>query len=468
MVGTVGVARTQRADSVLHRLRILNLCATRPILLPGGIVRRLSVCGLAASFAGLALTSAAYGQPGQLDPSFGGDGKVTTDVTTRGDFAAEVATQADGKIVVVGGARWERDTRFVLVRYNADGTLDTTFGGDGKVTTNFTSRLDAAWDVAIQSDGKIVAVGDAGFRTGNSRFAVARYNTDGTLDTSFGGDGKVTTQFTRHDDPVAGVALQADGKIVVSGGANWGGGESNFALARYNTDGTLDATFSGDGKVTTDFARRGDYANAVVVQADGKLVAGGYATYSRTNGRNRFAVARYNAEGTLDTTFSGDGKQTTDFTRRNDPALDLTLQLDGKIVAAGISNSDGSNPNVALARYNADGTLDASFSGDGKVTTDFTGGYDQAYAVALQPDGKVVVGGAAAGLGGRFLIARYDTSGALDSTFNGGGFAETDFTRHDDFVYGLAVQADANFVLAGGSGWGGSNPRIALARYLGT
>jgi uncharacterized delta-60 repeat protein len=429
----------------------------------------LSVCALATSLASLALVSVAYGQAGQLDTSFDGDGKVTTDVTARGDFATNVAIQVDGKIVVVGAAQWGKDPKFVLLRYNPDGTLDTSFSGDGKVTTNFTRLEDAAWAVVIQSDGRIVAAGDAGFGTGNSRFAVARYNADGTLDTTFGGDGKVTTQFTRHDDPVAAAALQPDGKIVVSGGANWGGGESNFALARYNTDGTLDPSFGGDGRVTADFARRGDYANAVVVQADGKLVAGGYATYSRTNGFNRFAVARYNADGTLDTSFSGDGKQTTDFTRRNDPALDLTLQPDGKIVAAGISKADGSNPNVALARYNADGTLDASFSGDGKVTTDFSGGYDQAYAVALQPDGKIVVGGATTGLGGRFLIARYDTSGALDSTFNGGGFAATNFTRHDDFAYGLALQADGNLVLVGGSGWGGSNlGKIALARYLGT
>ena len=432
-------------------------------------MRRLSVCALATSLASLALVSVAYGQAGQLDTSFDGDGKVTTDVTARGDFATNVAIQVDGKIVVVGAAQWGKDPKFVLLRYNPDGTLDTSFSGDGKVTTNFTRLEDAAWAVVIQSDGRIFAAGDAGFGTGNSRFAVARYNADGTLDTTFGGDGKVTTQFTRHDDPVAAAALQPDGKIVVSGGANWGGGESNFALARYNTDGTLDPSFGGDGRVTADFARRGDYANAVVVQADGKLVAGGYATYSRTNGFNRFAVARYNADGTLDTSFSGDGKQTTDFTRRNDPALDLTLQPDGKIVAAGISKADGSNPNVALARYNADGTLDASFSGDGKVTTDFSGGYDQAYAVALQPDGKIVVGGATAGLGGRFLIARYDTSGALDSTFNGGGFAATNFTRHDDFAYGLALQADGNLVLVGGSGWGGSNlGKIALARYLGT
>ena len=393
---------------------------------------------------------------------------MTTDVTPSGDFAADLAIQADGKIVVVGGASWDKNPRFALLRYNADGTLDTTFGGDGKVTTNFTRREDAAWGVAIQSDGKILAAGDAALRTGNSRFAVARYNSDGTLDSTFGGDGKVTTEFTRADDPVAGIALQADGKIVVSGGAAWNTLHANFALARYNTDGSLDAAFGGDGRVTTSFTRGRDFANEVVVQGDGKLVAGGYASYSRTNGRSRFALARYNADGTLDMTFGGDGKVTTNFTRRNDVVLDLALQPDAKIVAAGISASDGSNSKFGLARYNADGMLDASFSGDGKVQTDFIAGYDQAEAVMVQPDGVIVVGGATAGFGGRFVVARYDTGGALDSTFNAGGIATTNFTRHDDFAFGLALQTDGNVVLAGGSGWRGSNPKVALARYFGS
>jgi uncharacterized delta-60 repeat protein len=356
----------------------------------------------------------------------------------------------------------------VILRYNADGTLDTTFGGDGRVTTDFTRAEGAAWGVAIQADGEIVAAGDAGLRTGNSRFAVARYNTDGTLDTSFGGDGKVTTQFTRKDDPVSSLVVQTDGKIVLAGGASPNGTNPNFALARYNADGRLDMSFGGDGKVTSDFGGRHDYANAVALQADGKLLAGGVTTFSRTAGRSRLALVRYNADGTLDTGFSNDGRVTTDFTRLHDSVQGLAVQADGKVVAGGIAAFGGSNPNFALARYYADGTLDASFSGDGKVTTDFTGGYDEAWDVELQPDGKIVAGGAAAGLGGRFVIARYDTSGALDSTFNGGGFAATDFTRHDDFGNGLALQADGNLMLVGGSGWGGSNPKIALARYLGS
>lgn len=430
-------------------------------------MRSRAVVALLVSIGSLAFISGAYGQVGELDTSFGGDGKVTTDVTARGDFATQVAIQADGKVVVVGGASWEKNPKFVLLRYNADGTLDPSFGGDGKVTTDFTRREDAAWGVAIQADGKIVAAGDAGFRTGNSRFAVARYNIDGTLDTSFGGDGKVTTQFTRKDDPVSGLVIQADGKIVVAGSAAWNGTNPNFALARYNGDGTLDTSFGSDGKVTTDYGRRHDFVNDVAVQADGKLVAGGISGFSKAAGRGRFALARYNADGTLDIGFSADGKLTTDFTRWNDSVQGLAVQADGKVVAAGIAGYNGSNPKFALARYNAGGGLDATFGGDGKVTTDFTAGYDEAWDVELQPDGKIVAGGDTAGAGGRFAVARYDTSGALDTTFSGDGRAVTNFSRHDDFAYGLALQADGSIVLAGGSGWGGSNPTVALARYLG-
>jgi serralysin len=336
------------------------------------------------------------------------------------------------------------------------------------VTTDFTRREDAAWGVAIQADGKIVAAGDAGFRTGNSRFAVARYNADGTLDSTFSGDGKVTTQFTRHDDPVSGAALQSDGRIVVSGGAAADGPNSNFALARYNSDGTLDLTFGGDGKVRTDFVGRHDFANAVAIQADGKVVAGGLAGFSRTRGTGRFGVARYNADGMLDTAFSGDGKLTTNFTRGDDSVQGVAVQSDGSIVAAGIAAYRSSNATFALARYTQDGTLDTSFGGDGKVRTAINGNAAYAYDVVLQPDGKIVAAGVAAGRGGRFAVGRFDSDGGLDVTFGVDGTATTNFTRHNDFAYGLALQADGNLVLAGGSGWGGSNPKIALARYLGS
>ena len=184
---------------------------------------------------------------GGLDTSFGGDGKVVTNLTRRNDAASALAIQADGKIVLARGGG------FGVARYSSDGTLDASFSGDGRAFVNFTSGYDSAIGVAIQADGKIVAAGMAG--SGPDKhpvFALARWNSDGTLDASFGVNGKVMTDFTSGTDFAEGVAIQADGKIVVVGEA----GPGKFALARYNSDGTLDASFGVKGKVMTDFTRK--------------------------------------------------------------------------------------------------------------------------------------------------------------------------------------------------------------------
>ena len=320
------------------------------------------------------------------------------------------------------------------------------------------------YGLAIQADGKIVASGDAGVRSGDSRFAVARYNPDGTLDTTFGGDGKVTTQFTRRDDLVAGLAIQADGKILLSGGAGWNSSNPRIALARFNSDGTLDTTFGGDGRVTTDVTKGDEYANAVAVQADGKIVAGGFAPQA---GSGSFALVRYASDGSPDPTFSGDGIVLTNFTRRGDSVQGLVVQPDERIVAAGIAGSGGANTRFALARYGTDGTLDSSFSGNGTLMTDFTSGFDEALDVGLQADGRIVVAGRASGQGGRFALTRYGTDGTLDNTFSGDGKVTTNFTPRQDLAYGVAIQADGNIVLAGEAGWDRPNPKFAVARYLG-
>jgi uncharacterized delta-60 repeat protein len=245
------------------------------------------------------------------------------------------------------------------------GDLDTTFGADGKVTTNFTKWFDFARGVALQTDGKIVAVGRVGFA--GRKFGLVRYNTDGTRDSAFGGDGRVTTNFTDGTDVPSGVAIQTDGKIVAAGGA-----DGTFALARYKPGGTLDPTFGGDGKVTTDFRRGREGAVGVAVQANGKIVAAG--------GSDRgFAVARYKPDGRLDPTFSGNGKVVASFGRFEFSALahGMALQTDNKIVVAGEAARAGDG-RFALARFNADGTLDSTFSGNGKLTTDLTDGFDVA------------------------------------------------------------------------------------------
>jgi uncharacterized delta-60 repeat protein len=282
----------------------------------------------------LLVASPSLAVPGALDTTFSSDGKARTNFTAGDDAGNGIAVRPDGTIVVVGGANFDE---FAVARYADDGTLDSTFSGNGEVRTDLSSGRDFANGVALQVDGKIVVAGRSGGTGG--RFGLVRYNTDGTLDTTFGVDGKVRTNFTAGDDVANGVALQPNGKIVVVGSANF----DKFAVARYNDDGTLDTSFSGNGKVRTDFSRGLDAAHGVVVQADGKIVAAGHA------GFDTFALARYTAGGALDSTFSGDGKLRTNFSRGHDFANGAALQVDGKIVAAGRVGGRGGR--FGLARY---------------------------------------------------------------------------------------------------------------------
>jgi uncharacterized delta-60 repeat protein len=384
---------------------------------------------------------ARYNPNGTLDASFSRNGKQTTDFGGP-DGASAMALQADGKIVAVGFADVTgNDNDFALARYNPDGSLDPSFSGDGKQTTDFGGRFDGATAAALQGDGKIVVVGSGG-PNGND-FALARYNSAGGLDTSFSGDGKETTGFSGGG---RGVAIQPNGKFVVVGG---NGGI--FALARYNLDGSLDTSFSSDGKQETSFGGAA-FANGVAIQANGKIVAVGN-TYDTTTDHTDFALAQYNPNGSLDSTFSGDGKQTTDF-GTDDGAAGVELQGDGKIVAAGTGGDfDAPSSNdFALARYNPDGSLDSSFSGDGKQTTDFAGGPDGAAGLALQGDGRIVAVGNARfsvfSLTRDFALARYNPDGSLDTSFSGDGRQTTNFGPVDQ-ADGVALQGDGKIVVAG-------------------
>lgn len=400
-----------------------------------------------------------YAADGDLDPTFDGDGKVTTDFGGA-ERAYAMAIQADGKIVVAGYSNVGGITDdFALARYNVDGSLDVTFDGDGKVITDFGGN-DYAHAVVIQQDGKIVAAGYTNSNGGSfcgsqsCDFALARYNADGSLDISFDGDGKVTTDFALTDDIANAARIQSDGKIIAAGG-----NASDFALARYNSDGSLDNSFDGDGKVVTDFAGTGDLAFAVAIQVDGKIVAAGDVFSSA----NDFGLVRYNNDGSLDTSFDGDGKVTTNI-NSNDEADAVAIQTDGKIVAAG--NTSTGATDFALVRYNADGSLDTNFDGDGIVTTDFGGGVDLVNAVAIQADGKIVAAGRGqlSGQPTDFALARYNADGSLDSSFNTDGKVMTDFAGNTDNSTAMIIQPDYNIVAAGYT-IPGANNDFALARY---
>ena len=422
------------------------------------------------------LAAGSVAAAGDLDSSFSGNGKVTTRFKGGANTVGGVAVQPDGKIVVAGGlnpapAHASVDAMFALTRYNADGTLDTSFGGDGKITTNLTRTEDVAEAVAVQPDGKIVVVGKAGGGLRGARFAVVRYRQNGRLDKTFSADGKKFTDFTRENDLAYGVALQADGKIVAVGGAAVFTDRGRFALARYKTHGRLDKTFGahGKGKVTTNFTTRADSAYGVAIQADGKIVAaGGAASFTYTE-QSSFALARYNADGTLDSAFDTNGKVTTDLGSIEEHASGVAIQADGKIVAAGDSDFS-TDLKFALARYNTDGTLDASFDGDGLITTNFTENPDGAESLAIQADGKIVAAGHAAIL--QFALARYEPDGTLDPAFSGDGMLTTHFGSGSgrQSARGVAIQADGEIVAAGvvgGSCLFDEDCKFAVARYLG-
>jgi uncharacterized delta-60 repeat protein len=396
---------------------------------------------------------------GDLDVVFGGTGKITTDFHTGSDQLQAIAVQANGQIVAAG-TTGGTVSDMALARYNRNGSLDAGFGNGGKVVVSAAGLASAARGVVIQPDGKIVVAGSAG-PAGSEQFVVTRFNADGSLDPSFGSGGTTLTGFGAEAS-ASGLALQADGKIVVAGffqpGAN--SSASDFALARYTVNGALDPTFGTGGKLTTKVGDFDAAANQVLVQADGKIVAAGHT--STSGGGFKFALVRYNNDGSLDTTFNGTGIVTINFGQLDD-IHGLALQPDSKLVAVG-SYFTGSKVDLALARYNPDGSLDASFGTGGKVTTDLGGQNQSAQSAVIQADGKLVVAGVyAPKAASEFFLARYRSDGTLDANFGTNGLVLTAFDPSaNGGAAGLVQLADGTFV-AGGT----ATDHFALARYWG-
>ncbi|HEX6401320.1 MAG TPA: delta-60 repeat domain-containing protein [Actinomycetota bacterium] len=418
--------------------------------------------------------------PGDLDSTFGRGGKVITNLTVGRDSAEDVAIQANGKIVVVGRTVGRSSGKFALVRYRTDGHLDSTFGGNGIVTTNLAKREDSASAVAIQPDGKIVVVGTANIAALSYVFAIARYERDGTLDAQFGKGGKVRLGFSAGgDDSAADLAIQPDGKIVIVGSSYV---LDMFALARLDPDGSLDTSFGGDGRVTTSVGPGADSAQAVAIQPDGKIVVAGESW--TLSGFDGIDVVRYEADGQVDLAFGTDGVATVEFTEGSDGAGDMVravaIQSDGKIVVAGDAGGHAEyTSGFGLARFDADGTLDATFHGDGKIVTNFTRWDDSASDLTIGADGRIVAAGVA-GYGwdsvATFAVVRYEPDGSLDGSFGRGGKLRTRFGAilpdGLDIVgagaSGIAIQADGRFVVAGTADRvadGRLDGRFAVARY---
>jgi len=397
----------------------------------------------------------------KLDSTFGKNGIVTT---INGE-AYSIALQGDK--IIAAGTTGHYTGDFAIARYTADGKLDATFGKNGKITTDFNGYEDRVNSIAIQGD-KIIAAGYAYQGTTNNDYALARYTADGRLDASFGKGGKLTDGFPASQAFFTSTVIQGD-KIIAAGYAFNANNNTDFALARFTADGKLDLSFGENGKVTTDFRSASDYANAIALQGD-KIVVGGYTYRYPDNLINYkiFALARYTADGRLDSSFGVNGIVTTDF-NSNDAAINsITLQGD-KIVVAGYTGDDiFDNTDFALARYTADGKLDASFGKNGKVITDLkTGIYDnedRASSIALQGN-KLLVGGSTRNdenYTTDFALIRYTADGRLDASFGESGIARTDFGDFsNDHASSIALQGD-KILMAGSAGYYGD---FALARY---
>ena len=392
-----------------------------------------------------------YNLNGSLDGSFGGTGKVIIDFpTSTSEKAYGMCFDDEGKIMSVGSASGQ----FALTLYHTNGTIDGVFGNNGRVLTSFPGFDAKAYAVAVQADGKYVVVGKARKLSDDDYyFAVARYNSLGGLDNTFDGDGKILTNFSTSTEleSAHAVAIQPNGKIVVAGDAYANGHQ--FALLRYNPNGSLDTAFDGDGKVLTNFTASADEsAYAMKLQNDGKIVAAGSAVI---DGSEQFALARYNSNGKLDASFDGDGKVITNFFSGPSEAInDIAIQGDGKIVAAGSASANGSSSQFqfALARYNTNGSLDATFDKDGRVVTNFAAATSESInGVALQDNGRIAAGGFAYINGHfQFAVARYNSNGSLDASFDGDGKLVTNFASTDEeFANAIAIQSDGKIVVAG-------------------
>jgi uncharacterized delta-60 repeat protein len=386
----------------------------------------------------------AASQAGSLDIEFGEGGIAVLNLGNRYSWAEAIAFQSDGKIVIGGDSH--RD--FALVRYNPDGSLDLTFGSQGIVLSDFEDSFDHLNSLAIQSDDKIVSVGEGG--QGIFNFTVMRHTVNGGLDLDFGQNGKVVTRFDSISAFASDVAIQPDGKIIVVGGSQSYGldkdDDQDFAIIRYLPNGIIDSLFGQNGVVRTDFENHSmDAAKAIALHSDGRFIVAGYS--DNFNGEDdNFALIRYWPDGSIDTSFGIDGKTTTDFNSEFDLPNAIALQRDGKIVVAGYAYEPAQ---FAIARYHPDGVLDHTFGDEGKVMISFDSNHNTAEAVSIDSNDHILIAGVSSQEAHfDFSLARLKPDGTLDMQFGSGGKVLTDFGTQSSAT-AMALQSDGRIVLAG-------------------
>ncbi len=403
-----------------------------------------------------------YTATGAPDTTFGSGGRTLTNLFTLSWDVRAVTTTPEGKVVIAGSLGDPFDSDFAALRLAANGARDG-FGLGGVRSVGFGRGDDRANAMLPRPDGALILGGRSNV-LGTSSFALARLITDGNLDTNFGTGGRTTHTMGLGSAEIHALAAAPGGKIIAAGQALVASGNSDFALARYLANGVLDATFGTGGIVITPFGPEPDIAQAVAVQLDGKIVVAGY---TRSSGVFDFAVARYDASGTLDSTFGADGKVTIAVGASNDLGHALALLPDGKILVAGEVFNSGTNSDMAVVRLNANGAIDTTFGTAGIAIVNFASGADAAWAMAVQPNDKIVLAGTAFdGVGRGFALARLNADGSTDTGFGSGyaagGRATTDITGSVDTATALALRRDGRIVSAGVAG-----TQWAVTRSLG-
>ena len=451
---------------------IASAATTAPITLvaQANAAHSLPTASMATGTAGIesaqqGFTVTVRGPAGSLDTSFAG-GIVDTPIGTGEDYAQAMAVQADGRIVVAGSTTTTQGTDIALVRYQRDGAIDMSFGTGGKVVTPVGSGSDEAYAVALQADGKIVVAGGSHQGASGIDFVLLRYNADGSLDAGFGTGGKVTTSFGNQTDRAYAVLIQSDNRIVVGGETTQGASGVDFALARYLSDGSLDASFGTGGRVVTSLKNdaSGEHVYALALQTIANvehIVAVG--------GEGDFMAARYTPAGTLDPSFGTGGRIVGLFNATIGSAHGVLVTPDNKLVIAGQTGNHHS-----LVRLSENGVLDTTFGVGGRVVTPVNpANWDGARGVVRQADGKLVTGGwvyTGGSSSADFVVLRYSADGVLDAGFGNGGTVITPVApgTKSDSAFAVALQADervptTRIVLAGSAN--DANNNFAVTRY---
>ena len=391
------------------------------------------------------LSSETNAQSNFLDPTFGNNGIVDTDINENNDVARSVILQPDGKIVVGGYTSNGIKDLFCLVRYLPDGSLDMGFGSNGKVLSAFTSTSVGSV-LALQEDGKILLSGHA-WSGSENQFAMMRYLSNGSPDSTFGVHGQVQAGFTMKNAISRAMTIQPDGKIILAGNTYSETSDfDNFSLIRFLTDGSIDNNFGSSGKVEIgigEFTR--DWINSIALEPSGKIIAAGYS-------QDQFALVRLHIDGSLDASFGNSGIVTTSFGGATNSLInDVVVQADGKIVAAG-RVIDGTGQH-GMARYESDGSLDPTFATNGKFSSFL--GEDKAggASILVQSDGKLLVGGSFLKDSiFQYYVVRHQTDGEIDESFGNEGLIYTKVDEDFSHLEAIEVQSDGGLIATGYSG----------------